>query len=264
VDEARRGDPIAYGIAVSIGAFLCHGAFGNGINVPAISLIIWTVGGCLYGADRARRVSRPLALLTAAAALVVLFAWAIPEFRAVTHAQQARGYYNAGDLRTAEREITEALACEGDNPDYWVLRGAIAERGGQRDAARKAFERAVVSGRGNAAYHARLATFYWRHSGEGTDSGMAVRALQELERAIRCSPSDSDYYLLKGYWLQLTGHKESAIEAYRMSITLFDAALAKPWRIRRHSPEEYEHLKTRVIERIHELHAPPSPSTHSS
>ncbi len=254
-DRGWGANPLAFAVMISICAFLLHGAIDVDLSVPETSLTIWVLAGLGVGvsAGGARRMpALPCALMGSIVLVAALF-WIGPHARAEWHRVRSQGFEMKGMSGRARDEILNALKIEGDNPVYWNSLAEIADRAGRGEDAIACYRRAAEYGEGIAAYHFRLAAAYWRSSFEGSDKGRAASAIDELRKAIACSPHDVDYHLLLAFWLEKTGRPAGALEEYRRGLTLIGAALEKPKRIRRHDPAEYERLDSMVRDRVAEL-----------
>lgn len=250
---ARRGDPIAWGVCISIVAFLLHGAIDVNLSVPQTSLTLWTLAGLGIGISTARSQARRLPKLSCAAlgalVLAAAFLWVVPHMRAEKRRLAAQEFEASGMRDRAMEEILKAVSLEGDNPVYWGSLAEIRERGGDVAGAIAAYKQAVALGEGIPSYHFRLAVCYWRCARDGADKGKTAAAIGELRQAVVYNPHDVDYRLLFAYWLEKAGKPSEALEEYRSGLRAIQAALATPKRIRRHDPAEYAKLDAMVRER---------------
>lgn len=254
---ARRREPVAYAVCISVVAFLVHGAIDVNLSVPETSLTLWALAGLGVGAStahsRARRLPALSGVLLGFLVLGAAIFWIGPRAGAEWHRLRSQKLETRGMRDRAGEEVLKALSLEGDNPVYWNSLAEIMERAGNVGGALAAYRQAAVRGEGIPAYHFRLAACYWRHAGGGSDRGKAAAAMDELRKAIACNPHDVDYHLLLAYWLETTGRPAEALGEYRHGLGLIHVAREKPKRIRRHSPAEYERLDAMVRERVAEL-----------
>lgn len=261
---AARREPLAAAALVSVCAFLIHNAADVGFVVPGTTFTLWLLVGVGAGASAPprewKRLPRVAGLGLAALVLAATVWLIVPRARAEARRLAADRLACAGRGREALAELEGALALEGDNPDYWLLRAKLRTREEGDARALDSYARAAALGERMPGYHFQHAICLWRLSGAGGDPFAAAEALNELREAIRRNPHDPDYHLLRGHWLEKTGQGEAALLEYRRGLKLIETARATP-RIRRHGPAALERLEAAVIAKIEEMEREMAPRT---
>jgi tetratricopeptide (TPR) repeat protein len=160
----------------------------------------------------ARRRALAAAAILACLALVATQArW----LRADHHVRAALGAQARGDLATATREASAALALDSARADAWFALGTAQLLSGRPAEAVPALQEAVgrapfdITALGNLGFARKAAG----------DRGGAVEALR---RAVRISPGEADIAYQLGQLLQDSGDGAGALEAFRL------AAAARP------------------------------------
>jgi len=164
--------------------------------------------------------------------LLALLAFLLQDARAQRYGILAQTAYKTGQYQGAAVNVERALSLSAGNAELWLERAEIersrwllARVEGSEDRMKQSFERAAA-----------LSPFWAQPLDARSQVEASVQdypaALRSIEAAIARAPSSGTYRVLRGQYLELSGDKVGAVQAYQKALSLYDspeatAALAR-------------------------------------
>lgn len=178
-------------------------------------------------AQKRRAALRRVGLLAlAVAALLVVASFALPRLFPVDPAvraayrlqNEAERALASGDVETAFRALSEAIAVTPDNYSLLISHGVVAEMLGQNAVAEQSWQQARTVLQGNEArFLAERGLYYLR-------TRQTQRAAGDAEAAIALDPSLAEAQLVLGGALEELGRYQEAVSAYEQAAALAEAS----------------------------------------
>lgn len=165
-------------------------------------------------------------------ALLALMGFVLQDARAQRYGNLAQTALRAGHYEMAASSIKQATQLISGNAEVWLERAEIersrwllARVEGSEERMKQSFERAAA-----------LSPFWAQPLDARSQVEASVQdypaALRSIEAAIARAPGSGTYWVLRGQYLELSGDKGRAVQAYQKALSLYDspeatAALAR-------------------------------------
>lgn len=154
----------------------------------------------------------------------------LPEAKALS--EDAKRYFQSGDLNMALTKFNEALEIAPKSPDILNSLGLIYKKKGDLNTAQKYYAKALEYGPECAECYNNLGVLE-------ADKGDEVGAVLNLKRAILLAPTYADPYFNLAVVMEKEGNFRSAVDSYKKFLM--------------YTTTTDEELKNQVIDRIEDL-----------